>query len=211
MAKKFASKALKVTSMSMGLMIGTMVAGAGLATAGWWFTDRLDLAMGEPAGINAVKAAGQAGKDCPVGQTATITYTSAENPEGRASTSKDMAEIVECVDGSEFNQYSPWGFVKNVYAHTLSGEKLVTKLVKREEIKKYQKDDGGWVGTGVYKMDPKKENISTGSKWIVKETMTQKEKEAQDRKATQDAAAAKQKAANSKAATERAAAIKNKR
>lgn len=76
MAKKFASKALKVTGMSMGLMVGTMVAGAGLATAGWWYTDRLNVAgmFGEQADINRIGMADES-KNCKPGAKGTNTYT----------------------------------------------------------------------------------------------------------------------------------------
>jgi hypothetical protein len=190
------NKAIKITGMTLGLMIGTMIAGAGLATAGWWYSDRLNLAFAEPAGINAVKAAG---KDCEVGQTGTITYTTNSNTGHPVSPNK--VQIVECVDGDTFDMTNPWGFVKNVYVKMKSGSALQTQLVKREEIKNYQKDDGGWVGTGTYKINPK-ESRNTSSKWVVKETMTDKQKAERD--AAQAAAAARQKAANSKAAAEKA-------
>ena len=56
MPTKITTKAVKITSMTMGLMIGTMIAGAGLATAGWWYSDRLDIAglLGQTSDINEI-------------------------------------------------------------------------------------------------------------------------------------------------------------
>ncbi len=54
MPTKLATKAFKITGMSMGMMFATMVVGAGLATAGWWYSDRLSLAMGNTLDVNVV-------------------------------------------------------------------------------------------------------------------------------------------------------------
>lgn len=69
MPSKIATKAFKITGMSMGMMLATMVVGAGLATAGWWYTDHLVLSFGQGLEINEVKGGGGPACQPPVGQS----------------------------------------------------------------------------------------------------------------------------------------------
>lgn len=47
-------KPAKITGMTIGLMAGTMLMGAGLASAGWYFSDQVKLTLAEPATINSI-------------------------------------------------------------------------------------------------------------------------------------------------------------
>ncbi len=183
MAKKFASKALKVTSMSMGLMIGTMVAGAGLATAGWWFTDRLDMnfKLGEAIDINEVRGAGG---NCKEGSKGTNTYTDKDG--------NIFVQEMECVS----NDNGTLDGIKIKEVKTASGVRYEYKY----DVKK--KMDYTFTGDG--KKKPKVLTPTLVAQTFQGPTFWQIGKE-QSTGVDQKVKAQKEKAAKEKAAQEKAA------
>lgn len=101
------NKAIKITGMTLGLMIGTMIAGAGLATAGWWYSDRLILGFGSPVDIDAV---GQSKGDCDPETTATNKVLGKDG--------NTYKQELKCVNDNSY-------ITKLKYVKTRQGEMLV--------------------------------------------------------------------------------------
>ena len=113
MNKKITAKAVKITSMTLGLMFGTMIAGAGIATAGWWYADRLNVAglLGKSADINVVGGAkkNNCKNDAKTGQASVAinNYTDADGT--MHSQTLECQQAPAAYDGWVIsNQYGEW-------------------------------------------------------------------------------------------------------
>ncbi len=64
-------KTSKIGYTTLGIILGSMIGGATIATAGWWYSDRLDMMFGNPIDINETTTTSG---DCKEGQVGTNTY-----------------------------------------------------------------------------------------------------------------------------------------